>query len=54
MQKKIADSYDATMRKLGDQFSDFMKAVTDLTASECSARDAAKKARKACSARVWI
>lgn len=44
MQKKIADSYDATMRKLGDQSPDFMKAVTDLTASECSARDAAMKA----------
>ena len=44
MQKIIADSYDATMRKLGDQSPDFMKAVTDLTASECSARDAAMKA----------
>lgn len=32
---KVADSYNAALRKLGDENPDFIAAVTDLTASAC-------------------
>ena len=38
--QKIADTYNATLRRLGDQNSDFLAAVTDLTASACEKRNA--------------
>lgn len=39
VQNKIADTYNTTMRKLGDPSPDFMEAVWDLTASACVRRD---------------
>lgn len=38
--QKIADTYNATLRRLGDQNPDFLAAVTDLTASACEKRNA--------------
>lgn len=37
--QKIADTYNATLRRLGDPNPDFLAAVTDLTASACMARN---------------
>ena len=37
--QKIADTYNATLRRLGDPDPDFLAAVTDLTASACMARN---------------
>ena len=34
---KVADSYNAALRKLGDENPDFLAAVSDLTASACEA-----------------
>ena len=39
MQTKVAGTYNAAARKLGDTTPDFMKAVTDLTASSCVGKD---------------
>ena len=39
--QKIADTYNATLKRLGDEAPDFLAAVTDLTASACEARNAA-------------
>lgn len=36
MQQRIADTYNAAMKKLGDQHPDFMAAVRDLTANRCA------------------
>ena len=38
--RKIADTYNATLRRLGDKDPDFLAAVTDLTASACEKRNA--------------
>ena len=38
--RKIADTYNATLRRLGDKDPDFLAAVTDLTASACERRNA--------------
>lgn len=38
--RKIADTYNATLRRLGDEDPDFLAAVTDLTASACERRNA--------------
>ena len=38
--QKIADTYNATLRRLGDKDPDFLAAVTDLTASACEKRNA--------------
>ena len=38
-QKAVASTYNATMKKLGDTNPDFMKAVTDLTATSCAKRN---------------
>lgn len=38
-QQKIANTYNATLRKLGDTNPDFMAAVTDLTQNACEARN---------------
>lgn len=35
MKDKVADTYNAALRKLGDENPDFLAAVTDLTASAC-------------------
>ena len=37
--QKIADTYNATLRRLGDPDPDFLAAVADLTASACMARN---------------
>ena len=39
--QKIADTYNAALKRLGDEAPDFLAAVTDLTASACEARNAA-------------
>ena len=39
--QKIADPYNAALKRLGDEAPDFLAAVTDLTASACEARNAA-------------
>ena len=36
----IADTYNAALKRLGDEKPDFLAAVTDLTASACEARNA--------------
>lgn len=38
--RKIAETYNAAMRRMGDENPDFLAAVTDLTASACAARNA--------------
>lgn len=38
--RKIADTYNATLRRLGDEDPDFLAAVTDLAASACERRNA--------------
>lgn len=38
--QKIADTYNAALKRLGDENPDFLAAVTDLTASACEARNA--------------
>ena len=38
--QKIADTYNAALKRLGDEAPDFLAAVTDLTASACEARNA--------------
>ena len=38
--RKIADTYNATLRRLGDEDPDFLAAGTDLTASACERRNA--------------
>lgn len=38
--QRIADTYNAALRRLGDEAPDFLAAVTDLTASACEARNA--------------
>lgn len=38
--RRIADTYNATLRHLGDENPDFLAAVTDLTASACEKRNA--------------
>lgn len=40
VRQKIADTYNATLRRLGDKDPDFLAAVTDLTASACEKRNA--------------
>lgn len=40
VQNKVAATYNAAARKLGDSTPDFMKAVKDLTASACIKREA--------------
>lgn len=40
VRQKIAHTYNATLRHLGDADPDFLAAVTDLTASACEARNA--------------
>ena len=39
--QKIADTYNAALKRLGDENPDFLAAVTDLTASACEKRNAA-------------
>ena len=39
--QKIADTYNAALKRLGDEAPDFLAAVIDLTASACEARNAA-------------
>ena len=39
VQRQIAETYNRTMRRLGDQNPDFMGAVKDLTASSCQMRN---------------
>ena len=39
VRQKIADTYNATLRRLGDKDPDFLAAVTDLTASACEKRN---------------
>lgn len=39
IQEKTADTYNKTLRKLGDENPDFMKAVYDLTESACTERN---------------
>ena len=39
--QKIADTYNAALKRLGDEAPDFVSALTDLTASACEARNAA-------------
>ena len=39
VRQKIADTYNATLRRLGDKNPDFLAAVTDLTASACEKRN---------------
>lgn len=43
--QKIADTYNAALKRLGDEAPDFLAAVTDLTASACEARNAATPGR---------
>lgn len=43
--RKIADTYNATLRRLGDEDPDFLAAVTDLTASACERRNAGHAGR---------
>ena len=38
--RKIAETYNAAMRRMGDEDPDFLAAVTDLTASACAERNA--------------
>lgn len=38
--RKIAETYNAAMRRMGDENPDFLAAVTDLTASACAERNA--------------
>ena len=38
--QKIADTYNAALKRLGDERPDFLAAVTDLTASACEKRNA--------------
>ena len=38
--QKIADTYNAALKRLGDENPDFLAAVTDLTASACEKRNA--------------
>lgn len=38
--QKIADTYNAALKRLGDEKPDFLAAVTDLTASACERRNA--------------
>lgn len=38
--RKIAETYNAAMRRMGDANPDFLAAVTDLTASACAERNA--------------
>lgn len=38
--QKIADTYNAALKRLGDENPDFLAAVTDLTASACEQRNA--------------
>lgn len=38
-QKAIASAYNSSLKKLGDDNPDFMKAVTDLTATACAERN---------------
>ena len=40
MRQRIADTYNATLKRLGDENPDFLAAVTDLTASACEKRNA--------------
>ena len=40
VRQKIADTYNAALKRLGDENPDFLAAVTDLTASACEARNA--------------
>lgn len=40
MRQRIADTYNATLKRLGDENPDFLAAVTDLTASACEERNA--------------
>ena len=40
VRQKIAGTYNATLKRLGDENPDFLAAVTDLTASACEARNA--------------
>ena len=39
IKQKIADTYNKTLRKLGDENPDFIAAVTDLTADACKKRN---------------
>lgn len=39
IKQKIADTYNKTLRKLGDENPDFIAAVTDLTADACQKRN---------------
>lgn len=40
MRQRIADTYNAALKRLGDENPDFLAAVTDLTASACEERNA--------------
>ena len=40
VRQRIADTYNAALKRLGDEDPDFLAAVTDLTASACAARNA--------------
>lgn len=40
VRQRIADTYNAALKRLGDESPDFLAAVTDLTASACEARNA--------------
>ena len=40
LQQKVADSYNRTLQKFGEEHADFIAAVQDLTSSRCIQRDA--------------
>ena len=40
VRQRIADTYNAALRRLGDEDPDFLAAVTDLTATACEKRNA--------------